>query len=107
MTDKEFQIVLNKRIDLIKHVLGAKAKEYASDEDRLHNFHVASRMDGITTQQAIWGMLMKHLVSVKDLVDGSLEPTADIVDEKFGDLINYLILLEASFHEDSISPPSV
>jgi hypothetical protein len=50
-------------------------------------------------QEALWGMALKHLISVMDLVAGRLPASKATVDEKVGDLINYLILLEAVFAE--------
>ena len=99
MTNKEFQELLKKRLSSIKAVLGQKAKEYASDGDRLHNFKMAARIKGESPAQALWGMAMKHLVSVVDLIEGNQEPTEAMVDEKIGDLVNYMILLEALFKD--------
>ena len=95
MTPKAFEIILEDRLKKIKDVLGHKAKEYAMDGDRLYNFKVAARILDTTQERALLGMLMKHLVSVLDLIDGKLKRTPETVDEKLGDLINYLILLEA------------
>ena len=99
MTNKEFDKLLKERIVQIEKVLGSKAQEYASDLDRLHNFDIAAIISRKTKAQALWGMAMKHLVSVIDIVDSGQKPTKEIVDEKIGDLINYLILLEAIFKE--------
>ena len=45
-------------------------------------------------------MAQKHLVSVMDLVHGKLKSEPVMVDEKIGDMINYLILLEAVLKEE-------
>lgn len=95
----EFESILAKRLSQIAVVLGGKAKEYAQDGDRLYNFKVAARMNDETPAKALWGMATKHLVSVTDLIDGKLERTPEMVDEKIGDMINYLILLEAILKE--------
>jgi len=100
MKNKEFEKILKTSIDKIQSTLGAKADEYAMNGDRLYNFKIASRMNGNTPQEALWGMAMKHLVSVKDLVTGQLKNTEHMVDEKCIDLINYLILLIAVLAED-------
>ena len=98
MNIQEFDDILEERIYQIKSVLKSKAKEYAT-EDRLHNFKVAAKMNGSTNARALWGMASKHLVSVMDMLDSEQKHTADHVNEKVGDLINYLILLEAVFKE--------
>ncbi len=99
MTPQDFDKLLAARLDKIKAVLSSKATEYAHGNDRLHNFQVAARIDDTTPEQALWGMLLKHLVSVSDLVKGRLQPTRSMVNEKIGDTVNYLILLEAIFAE--------
>lgn len=100
MKTEDFEVLLQSRVEQIQSVLGNKAKEYAQDDDRLYNFKIAARTKGETPEKALWGMAVKHLVSVMDLVDGKLESTPPMVDEKVGDMINYLILLEAILKED-------
>ena len=98
MSAKQFEAVLQSRLEKIKTVLGTKAKEYSSTNDRYHNFNVAGRMAGTTPEKALKGMMLKHEVSVLDLIEWSeSEPTKiteELIDEKIGDNINYLILLE-------------
>lgn len=101
MTGAQFDDILAMRIDKIRSVLSSKTVEYASSSDRLHNFKRAAALSGRTTAQALVGMWTKHLVSVLDIVDtdarsnGPLHITRALLDEKIGDAINYLILLEA------------
>jgi len=100
MLESEFENILEVRIDKIRETLKSKAKEYAT-EDRLHNFKIAARICDTTAEQALWGMASKHLVSIIDMVSDSKDriPSHAMVDEKIGDMINYLILLEAVFLE--------
>ena len=100
MSPKEFEQMLDERLVKIRTVLSSKAKEYSSNDDRLHNFNVAARMIDTTPEKALKGMMLKHEVSVMDLIDwaGGLNNdkiTLDVIDEKIGDTINYLILLES------------
>jgi len=99
MNQKEFDELLNIRITKIKDVLQSKGTGYSFNNDRLHNFKVAARITGQTPFQALWGMALKHLVSVEDLIEGRVENHRHLIDEKLGDLINYLILLEALFED--------
>jgi len=99
MKTKEFDKILTNRLAQIKQILGSKAEEYAQDDDRLYNFKVAAMMTQTTPARALWGMASKHLVSVQDLVYGKTAATTEMVDEKIGDTINYLILLESLFKE--------
>lgn len=106
MKAEKFNEVVEERISKIKSTLVRKAAEYSSDDDRLHNFKVAARINGETPEKALWGMMSKHLVSVIDIISGTSAgklPNADMRDEKIGDAINYLILLEALLIEKS--PP--
>lgn len=103
MTNEQFNEILQCRVGQIYATLSSKAKEYSSEGDRLHNFKVAATITSQIPERALWGMLMKHLVSVQDIVEG-LEtkcflPKKELVEEKIGDLINYLILLEGTIKE--------
>jgi hypothetical protein len=95
MNAQTFDKILNERLEKIRYVLGVKGKEYALNGDMLHNVNEAGRINGMTSAQGLWGIATKHLVSVMDLVFGRLPATEEMVNEKIGDLINYLILLEA------------
>jgi hypothetical protein len=93
-----FTEVVNNRLDQTMKVLLRKETEYATTTDRFHNFKVAARKLNCTPERALLGMMIKHVVSIEDIVD-SLETDnpkldVDLIYEKIGDNINYLILLE-------------
>ena len=94
----QFDKILEARLEKIKKVLSAKATEYATTKSRYHNFEVAARKLDCSPEQSLMGMKVKHDVSVDDLVEwaatGDSRLTAELIDEKIGDSINYLILLE-------------
>ena len=103
MDSKTFDIVLEERIKKIRSILSKKRSEYAPDgqvDDRLHNFARAASMLGVSKEKALIGMWAKHVVSLLDIVDGvTPNVTQELIDEKIGDAINYLILLEAALLE--------
>lgn len=101
MRNYQFEKLLNRRIESIRKTLESKGKEYAT-ADRLYNFKRASEISQTTPEKALFGMLNKHLVSVIDLIEGRLKNESSIVEEKIGDAINYLILLEAILEEQRI-----
>lgn len=101
MSAQEFDTLLQQWLERIERVLGSKAAEYAQTEDRLFNFRRAAHINNQSMPQALWGMASKHLVSVMDLVEGRLDPTPEIVQEKCTDLVNYIILLSATLLEGS------
>ena len=85
---------MEKRKQKIREVLCAKAKEYATDENRFHNFDEAARLLNCTPKAALEGMLVKHWVSVMDLIDANPPVAKELISEKVGDAINYVILKE-------------
>lgn len=101
MESKQFNKIVEDRCDKIKSILANKAQEYAKG-CRLHNFKVAGRIANTSPELALKGMMMKHLVSVFDLIDDAekgIAPTEYLIQEKLGDSVNYLILLEALLTE--------
>lgn len=93
-----FDKLVDRRISLIKTILHKKGNEYATNDDRFHNFNAAGKKRNQTPEQALMGMMAKHEVSVDDIVEwAGISPeriTEKLIDEKIGDNIVYLILLE-------------
>lgn len=102
MTQEKFNEIANDMLERCKKVLYSKNKEYAT-EDALHNFKVAAKLEGITPEQALAGMMAKHTVSVYDMIKSAEYYSDDVWDEKIGDSINYLILLRALAEEANSS----
>jgi hypothetical protein len=103
VSEQFFTNVLEERLVQTKNILGVKAKEYVRNGDRLHNFNVASITNKETREKALWGMATKHLVSIMDIVEDTKSgklPKEETVDEKIGDMINYLVLLEVSLKQN-------
>lgn len=101
MNSKDFEAVIEQRIEKCKEVLGVKASEYATS-DRLHNFKVAAVLQHESTIKALGGMMSKHTVSVYDLIEAENngeDIPLELWDEKIGDHINYLLLLWAAVVE--------
>lgn len=99
MRSRDFQMILDQQIEQTRNVLAMKAEEYANNDDRLHNFKQAAALQQVTPVQAVGGMMVKHTVSVYDMINGGEDYTHAELDEKIGDHINYLILLKAAFLE--------
>ena len=93
-TNKQFKKVLKERLKKIEETLSKKEKEYALKDRRYHNFDIAARMNGLTAEAALWGMVSKQIVSVMDMIYDPKTITEELVNEKIGDVINYMILLE-------------
>lgn len=86
--------------------MGGKSGEYSRNDDKLHNFKRAAGVLGTTPEKALLGMMTKHTVSILDIVD-DLEkdklPSAELLAEKIGDELKYLILLKALIMERIIA----
>lgn len=93
----DYEKAVEGMINHCSEVLLSKHAEYATEDD-FHNFNVAASIQNITPEQALIGMMDKHVVSVHDLVneaaEGKIVPV-EVWKEKIGDNINYLLLLWA------------
>jgi len=101
MTREEFSKRVEKRIDLVRQTLLTKHKEYAKDDNVFRNFDEAAGGFSLhsTSAEVLWSYMTKHLVSIKDIVANNKPVDASVVSEKIGDVINYLILLEAMLNQ--------
>lgn len=104
MNDNDFMKIVERRIDLIRSVLASKSAEYSVPQDKLHAFRMASAITGGGLPRSCVGMMVKHLVSILDFVNHDRVPTQEQAEEKIGDLINYLIILEAIFSDMRSQP---
>jgi hypothetical protein len=106
MTRKQFvEDVVQRRVQLIKDVLQSKNEEYAGQEDVFKAFTEALPLSFHDTKQAVaWEFMVKHLQSIKMIIEARSKsgkiPDEKILEEKIGDAINYLILIEGMFKED-------
>ena len=96
---EQFDNVCEDRLEKITNILMSKAKEYAQGTNRYQNFDTAARVMGTTREKALLGMMMKHFVSILDIIEAPDNYHDEVVDEKIGDMINYLILLEGMLLE--------
>jgi len=99
MTEERFDQVVDIFLNSIRETLIVKGKEYRRNGNVFHNFDEGSKRSGLIREKVLDGFLLKHEISIadmtNDLVDGKL-PTKELLDEKFGDNIIYLIIKKAS-----------
>lgn len=105
-----FNIILNDTIQNALNVLGQKAEVYARDDDRLHNFRKAESIINLvhnrgTPAYAAWCIAAKQLATITDILDNPESFGKFEIDEKFGDMINYLILMKAIVYELNAGNP--
>jgi hypothetical protein len=101
-----FDQIVGKRLDLIKKVLVSKGKEYSTETDVFHNFRAAAGVSFHNAPEKVaWEFMTKHLQSIKDILNhveiGGFNgyPSEALVEEKIGDAVNYLILIEGMLKE--------
>jgi len=99
MKAEEFNTIINKQVETCINLLSSKEEEYASGEDRLHNFKQAASLMQTSPEKALGGMMAKHTISVYDMVFNDEPYSMDKWDEKITDSINYLLLLKAVLME--------
>lgn len=99
MQNKTFNDIVEARLGKIRETLSRKQAEYADDSERFKNFKDVASMEGQTCEQALLGMANKHWAVVHDWIKTGKIPNQTEVDEKLGDWINYMILLEGIWAE--------
>lgn len=107
MNTLEFDTIVAIRCGKIEETLSIKAKEYVRGDDRLHNFNRGAEISGISRERVLHGFMLKHFISYLDMlddIDKGITPSAEYVDEKIGDIINYMVLLEASIKDRHLNP---
>lgn len=108
MKQSEFNGIVVEMLTQAESTLTRKGREYAeaasteNEVDRLEHFKKAATLQGVTTAQAAFGMLAKHLVSVADMVASRETYCSETWDEKIGDSINYLLILRAIVQEAAV-----
>lgn len=100
--EQQFEDVVQLTLEKCHEVLVAKGREYRRNGNPFHQFEKGASITGQTREEVIWGMALKHFISIqdirKDMVEGKL-PSKELVDEKYGDLINYLLIEKASIYD--------
>lgn len=99
MTREVFNNIVERRLSLIKVILVQKGEEYSTQDDVFHNFNAATGLSFHKSREKVaWEFAVKHFQSIKDILDKTeneeFEVSAPMIEEKLGDAINYLILIE-------------
>lgn len=105
MNLEEFNILVEKRVNIIRRSLADKGKEYANDnDDRLITFKSVANLRRTTTVDAVGGMMSKQIDSLFDMIKETTKNvdcydyialTEHLWEERIKDIINYMILLDA------------
>lgn len=101
MTQSEFNVIFERQIRKCSDTLQKKSKEYTdSGPDRLSAFKTAASLQNCSPEEALAGMMAKHIVSLYDMCFAENKTfELDIWREKITDSLNYLFLLNALVQE--------
>lgn len=95
MTNEEFKKSVEKTLRRCENTLFTKNKGYAPTEDPLNNFKEGADMSGQSMEKVLFMYCLKHLVSLRDIVFEKVPSSTEILREKTGDIINYMVILNA------------
>lgn len=100
MNRDKFNRIVDARCESIKQTLTKKGAEYSTDNNVFHNFDESVGISFAKSPEMVaWEYMTKHLQSIRDLVELTQHgymgyPSETLVNEKIGDAINYLVLIE-------------
>lgn len=101
MNFNEFQGVVDHQLQTCSEFLVEKGREYVRNNNPLHVFDVGESQSVTreTREDVIHGMARKHWISIQDIrndIKHGRLASRDTINEKFTDMINYLIFEKAS-----------
>lgn len=102
MTTNEFNKIINTQLELCKKILIDKSIEYNQDEDeRLDCFIAGAKLSGKSLKEVLGGMMIKHTISIYQMINSKKEYKLDKWTEKITDHINYLLILKSIIIEEN------
>lgn len=107
MDRNRFNVSVNNTLKRCEDTLIKKNKEYAPSDDPLNNFKEGSEMSGLSMEQVLFMYCLKHLVSLRDIVFKKVDSNTEMLREKTGDIINYMVLLNAINDSQTLSNAEV
>ena len=102
MTHERFNEIVNEETERIKSILIKKQAEYNLDDDRLSHFKRAAVLSQETPEKVLYGYMLKHIMSISDMIATEKNYDKGVWIEKMTDIHNYLILLLALLEDDKM-----
>jgi hypothetical protein len=99
MTPEKFAEITENFTEGMLVLLNMKAEEYSRDGDRLYNFKIAGALKQETPEKALWGMIAKQIVSIKDMCEDPENVTEKQLQDRTLDVANYMALLQGLIRE--------
>ena len=105
----KYKTTINNMIAYCQDLINDKLIQYANKNDVFKTFNEAAELQEILPEQALFGMMAKHIGSIRNMLDKiekdiysmtvndaeGAEYSLDIWKEKIGDNITYLLILYA------------
>lgn len=104
MQNEQFETIVKARLEKIHETLLSKADEYARG-DRLSNFKKMGELLNCTPERALIGLVSKHYIALVDFIadlEAGVLQSDSRWDEKIGDVMAYMVLLDAMIQERNI-----
>ena len=102
MKIKEFRELLEDTFEKSRETYNNKMNEYATDLDVFQSFREGVGFSFQSTPEGVaWEYACKHFESIKNIISkcpGEV-PTDELLEEKIGDAINYLIIIKGLVKE--------
>jgi len=99
MTPEKFSKVVENFTGDMEGLLLIKGEEYSRNGDRLYNFKIAGALKQETPEKALWGMIAKQIVSIKDMCEDPESVTEQQLQDRTLDVANYMALLQGLIRE--------
>jgi hypothetical protein len=106
MKAEEFEKIWLDQVQVEKTMLLERAEAYATNGNRLGNFYEGSQLAGNTSMQYGFGLVVKHIIALRDLINKEARGDANYsakelerFTEYVTDMRNYAVLLKALYVE--------
>ena len=102
----DFENTIKNTLESIKDLLIVKSKEYRRKKNPYHNFEVGAKKTGKTRIEILRGFALKHSISIDDMIEdleNGTPPNVEKVNEKYNDLITYLLIEKSMMIEYCIN----
>ena len=102
----DFENTIKNTLESIKDLLIVKGKEYRRKKNPYHNFEVGAKKTGKTRIEVLRGFALKHSISIDDMIEdfeNGTPPNVEKVNEKYNDLITYLLIEKSMMIEHCLN----
>ena len=102
MTKEEFDNFLSTVFNRTIKMFNIKRNEYACDDDVFRSFRLGTGFSiHDEPSQVAYEYLCKHLESIRTMVKNSENIETEYIEEKIGDAMNYLVIIDGLLKEKS------